>query len=56
MTPWAKFDTAKPGLLLPDGLAGRTMYQGLNGDKFDIGYNDANFTANGWLGCCSCIT
>lgn len=49
-TDWAKFDVAKPGLTVPDGLSGRPMYQGLNGTKLEIGYNAANFAANGSQG------
>ena len=49
-TPWASFNVAAPGLTFPDGLAGTTMYPGLNGTKLDIGYNAANFAANGSQG------
>ncbi len=33
-----------------DGLAGTTMYPALDGQKIDVGYNDAVFTANGSQG------
>ena len=49
-TPWASYNIAAPGLTFPDGLAGTTMYPDLNGEKFEIGYNAANFAANGSLG------
>ena len=49
-TPWATYNLAAPGLTFPDGLAGTTMYPDLNGEKFEIGYNAANFAANGSLG------
>jgi len=49
-TPWASYNIAAPGLTFPDGLAGTTMYPDLNGEKLEIGYNAANFAANGSQG------
>jgi hypothetical protein len=49
-TPWARYNTAAPGLTFPNGLAGTNMYPGLNGEKLEIGYNAANFAANGSQG------
>ena len=48
--PGRRYNIAAPGLTFPDGLAGTTMYPDLNGEKFEIGYNAANFAANGSLG------
>ncbi|HEU4840236.1 MAG TPA: S8 family serine peptidase, partial [Ilumatobacteraceae bacterium] len=49
-TPWATYNVATPGLTFSDGLAGTTMYPALDGQKIDVGYNDAVFTANGSKG------
>jgi hypothetical protein len=49
-TGWAKYNVAAPGLTFSDGLAGTTMYPALDGQKIDVGYNAASFTANGSLG------
>jgi len=49
-TDWAKYDLAKPGLTFSDGLAGTTMYPALDGQKIDVGYDAANFAANGSQG------
>ena len=46
-TPWATYNVATPGLTFSDGLAATTMYPALDGQKIDVGYNDAVFTANG---------
>jgi hypothetical protein len=47
---WATYNVATPGLTFSDGLAGTTMYPALDGQKIDVGYNDAAFTANGSQG------
>ena len=49
-TAWATYNVATPGLTFSDGLAGTTMYPALDGQKIDVGYNDAVFTANGSQG------
>jgi subtilisin family serine protease len=49
-TPWATYNIATPGLTFPDGIAATNMYDGLNGVKLTIGYNDASFKANGSQG------
>lgn len=49
-TAWATYNVATPGLTFSDGLAGTTMYPALDGQKINVGYNDAAFTANGSLG------
>ena len=49
-TAWATYNVATPGLTFSDGLAGTTMYPALDGQKIDVGYNDAVFTANGSKG------
>ena len=49
-TDWATYNVATPGLTFSDGLAGTTMYPALDGQKIDVGYNDAVFTANGSKG------
>jgi subtilisin family serine protease len=49
-TDWATYNVATPGLTFSDGLAGTTMYPAIEGQKIDVGYNDAAFTANGSLG------
>jgi subtilisin family serine protease len=49
-TPWATYNVATPGLTFSDGLGGTTMYPALDGQKIDVGYDDAAFTANGSQG------
>jgi subtilisin family serine protease len=49
-TPWMRYDLAAPGLSFSDGLAGRNMYPALDGQKIGVGYNAANFAANGSQG------
>jgi subtilisin family serine protease len=49
-TPWLTYDYANPGLTFPDGLGGRPMYPALEGQKITVGYNAANFAANGSQG------
>ena len=49
-TPWATYNIVTPGLTFPDGLAATTMYPDLKGEKLEIGYNAASFTANGSQG------
>jgi hypothetical protein len=49
-TGWATYNVATPGLTFSDGLAGTTMYPAIEGQKIDVGYNAAAFTANGSLG------
>jgi hypothetical protein len=49
-TDWASYNVGTQGLTFSDGLLGTTMYPALDGQKIDIGYNDAAFTANGSKG------
>jgi hypothetical protein len=49
-TPWATYNVGTPGLTFSDGLAATTMYPAVDGQKIDVGYNAAAFTANGSKG------
>jgi hypothetical protein len=49
-TDWATYNVATPGLTFSDGLAATQMYPALDGQKIDVGYDDAAFTANGSKG------
>ena len=49
-TDWATYNVGTPGLTFSDGLAATTMYPALDGQKIDVGYNAAAFTANGSQG------
>ena len=49
-TDWATYNVGTPGLTFSDGLAATTMYPALDGQKIDVGYNAAAFTANGSKG------